>query len=731
MEYIKGKYKTSIFKNDTTGYQVGLFKVKETSSEIEDINNKTITFTGYFHELNMEDTYLLYGNYIFHDRYGYQFQVSSYERCEPDSKDSVIDFLSSSFVKGCGEKSAKKIVEVLGEDAINLIKADKNNLIKCGMSSKSADKIYDSIMSYYNQDELIIYLKELEFSVKEVTMLLNMFNDKIKDILNNDLYSLIDFIDFAKLDKVFFHLFDTTNNMRIEACILESMRNITFESGDTYSYKDEIISYMMLNFQIDVVENFDSIIEKLVNKHKIKVLNNKYYLINYYKDELYISDALYDIFNSNTSCIHNFDNLIHSVENEFNITYNNEQILAIKEVMKNSLTVITGGPGTGKTTIINGILRVYQLINMIPDMKMNDAVALLAPTGRASKRMSETTGFGAMTIHRYLKWNHETKEFGVNEYNRNNHRLIIVDEISMIDNELMASLLRGIDHNCKIVFVGDEFQLPSVGPGNILKDIIKSDMFPHIRLHNIYRQSENSFIPILAQEIKSVDITSDLNSKHDDYNFLMCDRISVKTYLQEIVSRSMEKGLTDKDIQVLIPMYKGENGIDNINIILQDLFNPKNKKQNSVQIGPVEYRENDKVLNLVNNVDQNIFNGDIGYIKKINIGSQTEFMIVDYYGNKVSYKREEVGSIRHAYAMSIHKSQGSEFNHVIMPITKEYSRMLYNKLLYTGVSRAKKSLVLIGDENAFLYAVNNSYSVERKTSLCEFILNKYNQMNPN
>lgn len=557
-----------------------------------------------------------------------------------------------------------------------------------------------------------------------------MFGNKIKDILNNDLYSLIDFIDFKKLDKVYFHLFESTNNMRIEACVLESINNITFESGDTYSYKDEIISYMREFFQIDICEIFDEIIDSLVRKRKMVVYHDKYYLYKTYHDEVYISDALYDISFYDTSCMHNFDNLLTSVEKEYNITYNEEQKNAIKTVMDNSITIITGGPGTGKTTIVNGILRMYQLINMIPDSRFNQAVALLAPTGRASKRLSETTNCGAMTIHRYLKWNHETKEFGINEYNKNEHRLIIVDEVSMIDNELMASLLHGIEHDCKIVFVGDEFQLPSVSQGNVLKDLIESDMFAHVRLKNIYRQSDNSFIPILAREIKNINIESDLHEKKDDYNFLECKKSEIKSMLSEIISMSIDKGLSEKDVQILAPMYKGENGIDNLNIILQELFNPKTSKKVSVKIGPVEYREHDKVLNLVNNIDQNIFNGDIGYIKKINEKNSQEFMVVDYYGNQVTYKREEVGTLRHAYAMTIHKSQGSEFNHVIIPITKEFNRMLYNKLLYTGVSRAKKSLVLIGDIEAFLYAVNNSYSVERKTSLTEFIMNKYNNIQP-
>ena len=725
MEYIKGKYKNSIFESET-GYKVGLFRVKESNIENDDIVNKTITFTGYFHELNNEDIYIFYGKYEFHERYGYQFKVTSYERVEPEGKDAVIEFLTSSFVSGCGEKTAKKIVEVLGENAIALIKEDKQNLLNVGIAPKTAEKIYNSIMSYYDQDEIIIYLKSLDFSVKEITKLLHLYGNKIKRILEFDLYSLVDYVEFNKLDKAYFKIFEETNDMRIKACIVETMKRLTFESGDTYSYKEEIYNYMLNNFKIDLYDRFDEYIEELEMEGKVKVYNHKYYISEYYIDEKYICDGLWDIYQHDTNDCTNFDSHIRTIELEYSIKYNDEQKKAIKEAMSNSVTVITGGPGTGKTTIINGLIRMFQYVHKLTDLQMNRNIALLAPTGRASKRMSETTNFGASTIHRYLKWNHETKEFGVNEYNPNEHRLIIVDETSMIDNNLLANLLRGIDHNTKLVLVGDEFQLPSVGPGNILKDIIASDMFPHVRLTNIYRQSENSFIPILASEIKNTEITSVIDEKKDDYNFLKCDRAQVKGKLKSIAELCIDKGLTDKDIQVLAPMYKGENGIDNLNVILQDIFNPPSKKLEEVHIGPVIYRENDKVINLVNNIDQNIFNGDIGYIRSINKTKSSEFMVIDYYGNFVTMKKEDIGTIKHAYAMSIHKSQGSEFNHVIIPVTKEYTRMLYNKLIYTGVSRAKKSLVLIGDTEAFNYAVKNSYSIERKTSLTEFIMNKYN-----
>lgn len=725
MEYIKGKYKSSIFASET-GYRIGLFRVKDSSEELSDLRNKTLTFTGYFHELNNEDVYMFYGKYIYNERYGYQFQVSSYERVEPEGKDAIIDFLTSSFVKGCGEATAKKIVEVLGDNAITLIKEDKNNLVRCGLTPSKVEKIYNSIMNYYNSDETIIYLKGLGFSVKEITKILSLYGNNAKNIINNNLYSLVDFIDFKKLDDIYFKIYEETNDMRIMACIIESMKRLTFEKGDTYSYKEEIYNYLNSYFFIDLYDRFDEYIDTLKCQGEIMVKDNRYYLMNYYIDELYIADKLVDIYNFGCQNDNNFDNDIELIEDEYRIKYNDEQRRAIREAMNNQLCIITGGPGTGKTTIINGLIRIYQYMHNLRDEDLVAHIALLAPTGRASKRMSETTNFGASTIHRYLKWNHETKEFGVNEYNRAPHDFIIVDETSMIDTELMASLLRGISKKTKLVLVGDEFQLPSVGPGNILKDLIATDMFPHIRLNNIYRQSDNSFIPILASEIKKGEIDSDILEKKDDYNFLRCDKTQVKGALKEIIHRSLAKGLTEKDMQVLVPMYKGENGIDNLNIILQDIMNPYSDQLMEVHIGPVIYRVNDKVINLVNDIENNIFNGDIGYIKEINPQKASEFLKVDFYGNIVTIKRENVSQIKHAYVMSIHKSQGSEFNHVIIPLTKEYVRMLYNKLLYTGISRAKKSLVLIGDPEAFNYAVRNNYSIERKTALSELIMHKFN-----
>ena len=723
MEYIKGKFRSEIFSGDA-GYKVGLFKVKESSEEINHIVNKTITFTGTFPELNTNDTYIFYGELIDHIRYGEQFRVDSYEKVKPEGKDAVVEFLTSSFIKGCGEKSALKIVNVLGDNAIQLIKDDKQNLLNVGLTANQTEKIYKSIMDYYDQDEIIKYLMELEFSVKDISKFLERFGKRIKNIILNDLYSLREYVEFEKLDRVFFKIYEETNDMRIKACIVETLIRLSEENGDTYSYKDEIYDYMYDNFKIDLYDIFDNYIEILENESKIVHINERYYLRDYYESEQEIAFRLKRMYKYESDMSDHFDEYIIDVQNNYFIKYNDEQIKAIRTALENQVTIITGGPGTGKTTIINGLIRMFQEVNHYSSKKMNDVLALLAPTGRASKRMSETTNYGASTIHRFLKWNKELNEFGINEYNQEEKELVIIDEVSMIDTLLLSNLLKGLDPRCKLVFVGDANQLPSVAAGNVLKDIIESEVFPHVELKNIYRQSDNSFIPILAREVKNANIESDINSKKDDFNFLICGRENIKNMLNQIVLRCVDKGLTEDDVQVLAPMYKGENGIDNLNKLLQNIFNPHSDRLEEVEIGSVVYRVNDKVINLVNNVDQNIFNGDIGYIKEINKKSK-EFMKIDFYGNLVVLKREDMPQIKHAYAMSIHKSQGGEFNHVIIPVTMEFRRMLYNKLIYTGVSRAKKSLVLIGDPNSFLYSVTNNYGLDRKTSLQEAIVNKF------
>lgn len=716
MNYVKGKFKNIIFESET-GYKVGIFKVQET--DIKELKDKhTITYTGYFSEIIESDTYILKGNYLKHERYGYQLKVESYERVIPEGKDAIIEFLTSTFVKGCGEKTAEKIYQTFGENSLNKIKENKNNLeLISGLSDKKRTMIYDSICKYFENDDLILELKQMGFTVKETMDLIHDFGNKIIDIINQNIYDLSEFIIFKKLDNIFLTKNNKEDIRRINACIIETIKKITFENGDIYVYKEEIEKAIKKYYDINC--QIDEQITMLYNNNKICIQEDKIYLRDDYNDEEYISNSIIKLLKYNKEEI-NLEKYINIVEKDININYNEEQKHAINEALSNKITIITGGPGTGKTTIINGIINTYLLMNKIKKNQEN-YILLLAPTGRAAKRLSESTRMPASTIHRFLKWDKTTNTFGIDEYSKQTYNLIIIDEASMIDNHLMAALFKGLNiNNTQIIIVGDAYQLPSVGPGLILNDLLKTSI-PHIKLEQIYRQSNKSYIPMVAKNIKEKNLTEIPSG--DDYSFIECSSQDIKKYLINILIKMENKNITPNKIQILVPMYKGENGIDNLNNLLQEYFNPPIKNKPEITIGTIIYRVGDKMLNLVNDLDNNIFNGDVGYINDIYEENKKTIIEVKYENNIIEYKKEELINITHAYAITIHKSQGSEFEYVIMPICLEYSRMLYNKLLYTGVSRAKKSLILIGSKEAYSKAINNNYSFERKTTLLSKIMN--------
>lgn len=723
--YIKGNFKRYIFKSDS-GYVIGLFKVKETNSlELEEFINHTITFTGYFHELNEDDTYLFYGKLIEHEKYGMQFQVENYERVLPEEKDSIVEFLSSGLFKGIGEKTAIKIVEYLGKDTLNVILDNPNNLLLLpGITKKQIDILHKTLVEYEASYKMIVSLNELGFSTRDSLLIYNKYKAKTLSVLEENIYLIMEDIleiPFKKVDTI-----ALKNNVRrddvrrIQAAILYTIDEVCNLYGHSYLLVDEVYSYTIRALGNKVADSeFLEAIENLEKDLKIIKQDEKYYLTKMYEAESNITKRCGYLMRSSDCFDKKLDNMIMEVEKHFGCSYNEEQLNAIRMSFVKNILVVTGGPGTGKTTIIKAICELYRQMNKLSYEKLADSIALLAPTGRASKRISESTNLPACTIHRFLKWNKENNKFGINEYNKSNVSFVVIDEFSMVDTYLFDSLLRGLRYDTKIILVGDYNQLPSVGPGQILKDMIESNSLNVVELKELYRQKENSNIINLAYQINDGCLDRSIFNKTDDLTFIP---VPSDLVLPKIIEISEECKSSKTDIQVLAPMYKTFNGIDMINCSLQNVFNIKKNNKKEIIINNVVFRENDKVIQLSNMPDENVFNGDIGIIQEIKNGSKKE-VYIDFDGNLVKYTPTNFQKFKHAYAISIHKSQGSEFDNVIIPVVSGYGKMLYRKLIYTGVTRVKKKLYLIGEVNALEHAIDNNDTNLRRTTLKEMLIN--------
>lgn len=724
MSYIKGTISKIIYRNNSNGYTVGLIKIKESDEEV----GKIETFTGVLPEFNEKTIYQLNGTFTTHNKYGYQFQVDSFEIVLPEKKDELVDFLSSDLFP-IGEKTAKKIVGSFGEDTIDVILNNKEKLLEIPrLGIERINKINNILKEYQSTSNIVLELNRMGFNTKDSLMLLNKYKDKVIRIIDNNIYDLIDNINlnFKEIDTIAINnKYDLYDERRVEALIIYLLNEITFEQGDTYSFFQEIYSSIIKYLPDLKSEDLEYYLLKLSKQKRVVIKKEKYYLKELYDAEEYIADRIYRLNNMERRKLPKLKEKIKELEQKIGITYDESQKNAIITSLNNNFTITTGGPGTGKTTIIKGIIRM--LVDTCHISPQN--IALLAPTGRASRKLMEVCNIPAYTIHKYLGWDKDNNTFSHNEINVCKEEYIIVDEASMIDTMLMFSLLKGTRLDSKFIFIGDYYQLPSVSQGQVLKDMIDSEVLDVIKLNNLYRQKDGNYIIDLAHEIKNKELSDNFLTKKEDYNFIEVDNDYVLTSIKDIILKALEKGYREKDIQVLAPMYKSQNGIDNLNKMLQEIFNPKSNDKNELTVGNKTYREGDKVLELVNDSDNSISNGDLGYI--INItnkeknGNKKNEIIVDFDGNIVSFSPDKFINITHGYAISVHKSQGGEFNMVIIPFVNSFKRMLYNKLIYTAVTRAKSKLILIGSREAFIYGVNNDYVNNRKTTLKEMLIKKY------
>ena len=730
--YIRGNIREVFYKTDK-GFMVGVFKIRETNDkELEEYVNRTITFSGNFHELVNDSEYKFYGETTNHPKYGFQFKVNYYEKLIPEEKDSIITFLSSGIFPGVGVKTATKIVEKLGDNTLDLILEDYNNLLMIPLiKEEKAKMIYDILYNEQLSYKTILYLEEKGFSVSDSVKIYEIYKEKTIEVIENNIYDVISKVSgvgFLTVDRIALNLgIEKDDERRILSCILYAMYDLCLTTGNTYATFNEIYlkTYKYLDINIDI-STFEYYILKLNKSNEVIIIDDKYILKSIYDVETSISNKISILTKYPPKEIKGLDGVLDMLENVFEIKYNELQRKAIKSSLENKINIITGGPGTGKTTIIKGIVEAYKQIERITDDKLVSDMVLLAPTGRAARRIMEATNFSAYTIHKFLKWDKETDTFQINKFNKSNAKIVIIDEASMVDIFLFNSLLEGLNDDVRIILVGDYNQLPSVLPGQILKDLIDSDVVPTIKLNLLYRQKEDSYIINLSKEVNDGYLSDDFVSKKGDYNFIEVSKDQINLITCELCKKALEKGYNYNQIQVLIPMYRGVNGIDNLNNKLQEIFNPKDENKDEFIHNDITFREGDKVLQTKNINDLEISNGDIGIIDSITKTINNVSAIINFDGVIVEFNKKNFDDLRLGYAISIHKSQGSEFDLVIMPMDMSFRRMLYRKLLYTGITRTKKSLTLVGEKEAFIYGVSRIEEESRNTLLCNLLKDSIN-----
>lgn len=712
LETLVAKIERYVFHNKDNSYSI----VRVLSKE--DIN---YTIVGYLPILSEDVYYEFYGNWITHDRYGQQFQITSYKKSEAQSEEGLISYLSSSLFTGIGPVTAKKIVEELGPNAIKIILEDKNVLRKFGLNNLRTERFYQQLIDNQTNESILIDLYSFNISGKTAMKILNAYGVLTIEKLKENPYRLINEIDgigFIKADEIAHKLgIEDDDPRRIKASIIHAISSYTNSNGDVYLNKEQLFREVnsLLNFEFDL----SSYLYDLISEGAIILEDDRYYLFNNYQTEINLANQIKRInktFDKEIDLTF-INTLIETVQIQKNIEYTEKQKEAILQSISNKLSIITGGPGTGKTTIIDGIIEVYAIYHNLKlnALDIDEKIALMAPTGRAAKRMEQVLDLPAKTIHRHLGYGFD----GIFKYNAKNqmpYDLIIIDESSMIDLYLADRLFSAIKTEAQVIIVGDVDQLPSVGPGQILKDLIDSKVIKTAYLNEIHRQAKNSNIIKLAYAVNNQIVEdSDLNSGNDLYL-----RKAYQNQIANIILNQVQGAINQgfniiDDIQVLIPTYKGEIGIDNINAILQENFSQT--KDKSITYGNKVYYENDKVIQLVNNPENFVMNGDIGYIKTIGKTKDgRDFLVIDFDGNEVAYEKGDLDNINLAYAMSIHKSQGSEYKIVILPLVKNYIHMLKKELLYTAITRAKDFLIILGDMQLLIYAANH-LADQRQTTL--------------
>ena len=729
--YFTGTIERIIFENVSNFYRILLLDIEDTNAE--DFDDFEIIVTGTMADVIEGEEYTFWGQIVQHSKYGEQLQITRYERAKPTSK-GLVKYFSSSHFKGIGLKTAQKIVELYGENTIDEILEHPEKLETIsGLSSKSREAFVSTLRLNYGTEMVLAKLANYGIPNKLAIQIQDTYKEETIDIVENYPYQLVEDIKglgFTIADQLAQELgIESQAPERFRAGLVHSLLNACMESGDTYvEAKDLLEKTLTLLESSRPVElepsQLAQELSNLIEEEKVQQVDTKIFDNSLFFAEEGIHNHLIRILEKEDPNKHEIKTIqehIATVEKELGIQYDAIQKKAICDAIQNKVFILTGGPGTGKTTVINGIIGVYALLEGLDLRKKSSLPILLAaPTGRAARRMNELTGLPSATIHRHLGMTGDDDTSHLEDYL--DADFIIVDEFSMVDTWLANQLFSNISSNSKILIVGDSDQLPSVSPGQVLADLLQIPCIPQTRLERIYRQSEESTIVTLASQIRQGILPADFTQKKADRSYFEIASSHIPATIEKILDAAIRSGIPARDIQVLAPMYRGTAGIDAINQLMQELLNPLQKGQISFEASQFHYRTGDKVIHLVNDAEVNVFNGDLGYITDLIPGKYTESkqdeIIIDFDDNEVSYPRNEWYKIRLAYAMSIHKSQGSEFPVVILPITSASKRMLERNLIYTAITRAKSKLILLGELQAFDYAIKH-IGTARKTYLIE------------
>ena len=724
-----------IFRNDDNGYTVFLF----------DCSDKGYVVVGSFLSINIGENLKLVGNFKHNGKYGMQFQVDSYESIAPKTRNGIIRYLSSGLIKGVGPVTAEAIVKKFKENTLEVIEFNPEKLVEVrGISQKKAKLISESLVEVKDMQNAMVFLQGYNITTTIALKIYEIYKNSTIEVVKTNPYRLVEDVNgigFAKADKIAQSMGIAVDSpFRIRAGVLHILNEASDKNGHTYMLKPQLVegvNKLLALENVDVSKTFEDIFDVLQKENLVKVFwEDKHEIImltKMYNAEKYVASKLAILNNSNIETDLNLDDEITFFENQKHLKLHQDQKNAIKMAINSGVSIITGGPGTGKTTIVSCALEIFKMLNK--------NILLLAPTGRAAKRLSESTGEEAKTIHRALEIDFRSK-LGLFVYNEKNplpYDVIIVDEVSMVDVVLMNSLLKAISKGSKLILVGDKDQLPSVGAGNVLADILSSQTINVTQLTQIYRQENDSLIISNAHMINE-GVMPVLDNKSSDF-FFDCkeERADIFSSIVSLVTQRIPSffKIEKSKIQVLAPLKAGECGIENINVSLQEKINPPLPTKNEIKVGQTIFREGDKIMQTANNYNlewkkryerenyfedgAGVFNGDIGYIHKI-IPQTYEMVVWFEDGREVVYPRSELSQLSLAYAITIHKSQGSEFDAVVIPVTSGPSLIFTRNLIYTAVTRAKKLVVLVGSKSALKRMISNTYMAKRFTLLEKFLI---------